>query len=797
MALDGFLHVIRIDSFLSHFCEDDMHSEHVDLQNGQIDISKDFCEPGNYHFIAHKLTDFNSRKLSGSLQWQTYLYDTVRAFNQCVRAYKPKDRWEFPASYSSNESLPLQVQPVSSRTIRLTLSALPGSTPVDDSPMLNAPPKTSRAWKTTSETGVTLLKSKHAALRIGHDPFDLSLSDATGRLLTKSFHLHDRAGFPSAQYRVLSYVQRKADLQKRMALSLTLRHDEKIFGCGESFTRLDKRGQKLTLWTQDAYGVLNRSMYKPIPFFMSSAGYGVFVHTGAPVTFDFGLTHDQYSSVYGGPQLDLFFFIGSPKQILSEYTALTGRSPVPPLWSFGLWMSRVSYHSEKEVRDVAAKMRRHKIPCDVIHIDTDWFERNWLCDYSFSKSRFPTARKMIKELDKQGFKISLWQLPYFLPDNVLYKELKDRMLAIMDADGRLPTEDAILDFSNPRTVEWYQNKLRTLLKMGVAAIKADFGESAPLQGCYFSGASGLYEHNLYPLRYNKAVADVTQEIRHEAIIWARSAWAGSQRYPVHWGGDSEVTDNAMASSLRAGLSLGLCGFTYWSHDIGGFCRPSEPELYARWMPFGMLTSHSRCHGRKPKEPWPYGSAFQTQFRAAVELKYRLMPYIYSQAVISSRQGWPMMRTLFFEYPDDPSSWHINDQYLFGSDLLVAPLFEAHQKQRSVYLPEGTWIDYHTRRAYTGKTWHTIASGSLPVVVLVKDGAILPHIPVCQSTHDIDWKSVELHVFSADAGKAGCFLSLPGKPAIEGRVEVDCRTGEIVQKPQHFKPSKLSFVTLSD
>jgi len=293
-------------------------------------------------------------------------------------------------------------------------------------------------------------------------------------------------------------------------------------------------------------------------------------------------------------------------------------------------------------------------------------------------------------------------------------------------------------------------------------IKADFGEGAPLTGLYASGRTGWYEHNLYPVRYNRAAWEVTKRATGSGIIWGRSAWAGSQRYPVHWGGDAENTNSAMAATLRGGLSLGLSGFTYWSHDIGGFVNRSPRELYRRWAPFGALSSHTRTHGAPPREPWEYDSAFVVDFRRAIELKYALMPYIYAQAKASSERGFPMMRTLFFEYPDDPTSWLIEDEYFFGSDLLVAPLFDD-ANHRQVYLPPGSWIDYQTGRTYAGAAWHDIRAGTIPIVLLVRQGAVIPHIAVAQHTAALNWSDVELRVFSspgASGAPATVLFALP-------------------------------------
>jgi alpha-D-xyloside xylohydrolase len=487
----------------------------------------------------------------------------------------------------------------------------------------------------------------------------------------------------------------------------------------------------------------------------------MFVHTSAPLTFDFGKYYDAHNVIYSGDEnLDLFIFLGEPKDVLSEYTALTGRSPVPPLWSFGFWMSRITYNSEDQVREVAQQLRAHKIPADVIHLDTGWFETDWRSDYRFSTSRFRDPAKMIADLKQQGFHISLWQYTYFTSKNDLWKEMVSKGYEVRNEGGQLPFEDATLDMSNPEAVQWYQGKLRDLLKLGVGAIKVDFGEGAPLTGQYHSGMTGWYEHNLYPLRYNKAVAEVTKEVTGDNVIWARSAWAGSQRYPLHWGGDAENTDSAMAGELRGGLSFGLSGFTYWSHDVGGFVQRAPRDLYRRWMAWGVLTSHTRAHGAPPREPWEYDAALNEDFQRALALRYSLMPYIYAQAKDSSARGFPMIRPLFFEYPNDPGSWNIDDEYMFGSDLLVAPMFESGA-ERKVYLPPGTWIDYQNGHVYDGARWHEIAAGQIPVVLLVKNHTVLPHLKVAQSTSEMDWDNVELRVFSTDAAPVTGVFTRPG------------------------------------
>jgi alpha-D-xyloside xylohydrolase len=735
------------------------HAQQPHVLGDPVDVSQDFQRMEHVYFVGARVKEFDPSSGRGTLQWDRYTRSTTLSFNKLDVGLSRARATEFPGTeYDADPALPFRIDFVSPRAVRLRFNTR--HAPVADEPslMLSGAPPVDKTWKVEQTAEAVTYTSAHGRVRLVKDPWHVEFYDAAGRLLTRTQNLGDpHTYFTPVPF---SFVRRASDLSRRTAATFELQHDEKIFGCGESFTRLDKRGQKINAWTRDAMGVQNEWMYKPVPFFLSSRGYAVFVHTSAPVTFDFGKTYDRHNVVYTGDEsLDLFVFLGDPKQVLSEYTALTGRSPVPPLWSFGFWMSRITYKSEDEVRAVASKLREQRIPSDVIHLDTGWFETEWRGDYRFSATRFRDPARMIADLKRQGFRVSLWQYTYFTPKNELFREIVSKGYAVRDESGRASTEDAVLDMSNPEAVRWYQSKLAALLRMGVGAIKVDFGEGAPATGLYASGRTGLYEHNLYPLRYNKAVADVTRETTGENIIWARSAWAGSQRYPLHWGGDAENTDSAMAAQLRGGLSFGLSGFTYWSHDVGGFVDRAPRDLYRRWLAWGVLSSHTRAHGAPPREPWEYDEELTEDFRRALGLRYSLMPYILAQAKDSSMSGFPLLRALFFEYPNDPTSWTIDDEYMFGSSLLVAPLMESGSSRR-VYLPPGEWIDYQTGKTYAGERWHQIEAGQIPVVLLVRNHAAIPHVRVAQSTADIDWKNVELRVFSTDNGPAGAMFTLP-------------------------------------
>jgi alpha-D-xyloside xylohydrolase len=690
---------------------------------------------------------------------------------------------DFPSTeYDNDPVLKIQLRFISPRCVRLTMLTTPVEPRNDDAtdPMF-APEFLAKSvsgapadagWQPKGSDGTIAYKSDFGSIEIQRYPFRIALRDKNGRILTQSRHIIDN---DSSQIKLLpfSFIKRGSDNSRSVNPVFTIAPGERIYGCGESFTKLDKVGQKVHLFVTDPQGPESDGEYKPVPFFFSNRGYGVFMHTSAPVTCDFGASYIGADRLFmADEKIDLFIFLGEPKDILDEYTDVTGKSPMLPLWSFGTWMSRITYFSQEEGLDVANKIRSNKIPCDVIHFDTGWFDVDWQCDYEFSKNRFKNPVGMLKQMEKMGFKTCLWQLPYFTPKNRYFNEIIEKGMHVKNAAGGMPYEDAVLDLSNPLTVDWYQQKIGGLIKQGVDVIKCDFGEAAPFNGVYASGKNGLYEHNLYPLRYNKALWEAVKKFTNErdktqttpGVIWARSAWAGSQRYPLHWGGDAATTNTGMLGDLRGGISFGLSGFSFWSHDMGGFVTASPEDIYRRWLPFGFLSSHTRAHGAPPTEPWLISQSFTDAFRESAELKYRLMPYVYAQAKDCSEHGLPMVRALFVEFPDDPGAWLVEDEYLFGSQMLVAPLLESGNS-RTCYLPKGKWIDYQSGKVYEGG-YHDIQAGKIPAIILVRDGSLIPHVPVAQHTGDIDWSKIEWKEYKADATKCKGLLFKPGDTTVQ-------------------------------
>ncbi|MCR4621501.1 MAG: hypothetical protein K5663_05405 [Clostridiales bacterium] len=520
-----------------------------------------------------------------------------------------------------------------------------------------------------------------------------------------------------------------------------LDNDEIIYGLGERFDSIVRNGRRVDFRNKDAVGTTSPRTYINIPFYLSTKGYGLFLNSSAQTDWQVAtgdLSAVQFAVKDG--QLDYFVIAGkTPREIIKGYCRLTGFSKLPPLWSFGLWMSRNSYTSWDIVDRIAKEVREKDIPCDVLCLDTAWFKQDWNCDLKFSPERFADPEAHMAKLKEQGFRISLWQYNFIPPreDNSNYLEAVRYGYLAKDKDGRpyqLPksckgswTDDVIIDFSNPDARRWYAAKIKALMDLGAGVIKTDFGEGIPEEAVY-EGIEGEYFHNLYSLVYNATVFGASTD----NIVWARSGTAGSQRYPLHWGGDSQCSFEALAGTLRGALSAGMSGIPFFSHDIGGFIGNPDDELYVRWAQMGLFSSHSRCHGvgnETHREPWYFSKEACDIFRFYDKLRYSLMPYIYEQAGKSVETGLPMMRALYLEYPEDRNVRYIDDEYLFGDELLIAPVLKPLSKSRTrdIYLPKGTWFDYFTKqRIDSNGQWISREVDLATLPIYVKQGAKLKY-----------------------------------------------------------------------
>ena len=540
----------------------------------------------------------------------------------------------------------------------------------------------------------------------------------------------------------LAFIERKGRID-RHTFSLHADTNERYAGTGERFAHLDLSGRTLILENADGLGVNNRRCYKNIPFYLSSRPYGLFIHSHDHQRLSLAdVSTRAAQAVVESPAVDLFFIGGGhPERILHNYRRITGFPPEVPVWSLGTWMSRMTYSSEEQVNQIATRLRDEKFPCDVLHVDVGWFAEEWVCDWEFDSTRFPNPQKWIANLRKKGFRISLWQLPHVAKVSKLYREVMDKGLARFDeATGKISDSIfsglefvATIDMTNPEAVEWYKNRLRPLLKMGVASLKTAFGEHIQINLDYHT-MSGKRLQNLFGLLYQRAIFEASREFSDKPVIFARTGWAGSQRYPLHWGGDCACSWDGLAGSLRGGLHFGASGFAHWTCDVPGFhgvpdfsrSWPSD-NVYLRWTQTAIFLSHIRYHGAQPREPYEY-PRIADLVRKWWRLRYALIPYLIEAGRQSSQSGFPIMRALFFHDPSDPLCWTLDDQFLCGNDLLIAPVLND-SGVRSVYLPKGEWVDFWTGEQFQGPRWiNNLASTPGRIPVFVRKNARIPVYP---------------------------------------------------------------------
>lgn len=603
----------------------------------------------------------------------------------------------------------------------------------------------------TEEGEILRIRSGHVSLVINRERFEMRY-ERDGKLLTKS------------AARDLAYVKKDwkgAAYDKPgnacMCQQLGLSVDELIYGLGERFTPFVKNGQSVAIWNEDG-GTGTEQSYKNIPFYLSNRGYGVFVNHPEKVEFEIGT--EQVSKTgfsVEGESLDYFFINGpSMKEVLMRYTDLTGKPALPAKWTFGLWLSTsfTTNYDEKTVMSFIDGMKERGIPLSVFHFDCCWMREFHWTDFVWDERVFPDPVGMLKRIKEKGIRICVWINSYVGQESVLFDEGKEKGYFLKRENGDVWQWDmwqpglAIVDFTNPEAVRWYQEKLEELLDMGVDCFKTDFGERIPVDAVYASGADPVKMHNFYTYLYNKAVYEVLEKKRgkEEAVLFARSATVGGQKFPVHWGGDCWSEYESMAESLRGGLSLTSSGFGFWSHDIGGFESTSTPDVYKRWAAFGLLSTHSRLHGSTSyRVPWVYDEEAVDVLRFFTGLKLELLPYLYSSAAVTSRTGIPMMRSMALEFEEDYNCRYLDRQYMLGESLLVAPVF-GEDGMVSYYLPEGTWVNYLTGETASGGKWRRERHGYLSIPLWVRKNSVVA-TGMSVENADYDFKgNMELKVF---------------------------------------------------
>lgn len=585
-----------------------------------------------------------------------------------------------------------------------------------------------------------------------------------------------------------------------MRQQLTMGVGELIYGLGERFTAFTKNGQSVAIWNEDG-GTSTYQSYKNIPFYISNKGYGVFVNHPEKVEFEIGteqVTKTAFS-VEGG-YLDYYLFNGpSMKEVLERYTDLTGKPSLPAPWTFGLWLSTsfTTNYDEETVMSFVDGMLDRGIPLRTFHFDCFWMKEFHWTDFVWDSRVFPDPKGMLSRIKAKGLNICVWINPYIAQESCLFAEGMEKGYFVKRTNGDVWQWDmwqpgmALVDFTNPDACTWYQEKLAGLLDMGVDCFKTDFGERIPVDGIeYFDHSDAKKMHNYYTYLYNKTVYDILEKKRGkgEAVLFARSATVGGQKFPVHWGGDCWSDYESMEESLRGGLSLLMSGFGFWAHDIGGFESTSTPDVYKRWVAFGLLSSHSRLHGSTSyRVPWAYDEEAVDVVRFFTRLKARLMPYLYKTAIQANKTGVPTMRSMVLEFTEDRTCHYVDKQYMLGDSLLVAPIFNE-ESLADYYLPAGRWTDFFTGEVKEGGRWIQEKHGYLSVPLLVKENSIVA-IGAHDDKPDYDYgEDTELRIYEPVAGTTvtETVYGMDGSEAIEisvtteeGKISVSVETGKAV------------------
>lgn len=574
------------------------------------------------------------------------------------------------------------------------------------------------------------VKSGHLSLLIDTENWSMRY-ERDGELLTKSGWRD--LSYLKTDWKGFAYDKGSDDAYMRQQLGLSV--DELVYGLGERFTPFVKNGQSVEIWNEDG-GTSTEQSYKNIPFYLTNKGYGVFVNH--PEKVEFEVATEQVTKVgfsVKGESLDYFVINGpSMKEVLMRYTDITGKPSLPAQWTFGLWLSTsfTTDYDEETVMSFIDGMLDRGIPLSVFHFDCCWMREFHWTDFVWDERVFPDPKGMLQRIKEKGIKICVWINSYIGQESVLFREGKEKGYFLKRPNGDVWQWDmwqpglAIVDFTNPKATKWYQSKLEELLDMGVDCFKTDFGERIPTDAVYYNGADPVKMHNFYTYLYNKAVYEVLEKKRgkEEAVLFARSATVGGQKFPVHWGGDCWSDYESMEESLRGGLSLTSSGFGFWSHDIGGFESQSTPDVYKRWCAFGLLSTHSRLHGSTSyRVPWVYDEEAVDVVRFFTRLKLELLPYLYSSAVNTSKTGIPMMRSMPLEFQNDMNCRYLDKQYMLGDSLLVAPIFNE-EGIAHYYLPEGIWTNYFTKETVTGGCWRKEKHEYLSIPLWVRENSIV-------------------------------------------------------------------------
>lgn len=661
-----------------------------------------------------------------------------------------------------NHSLQIVAQTAQSKEVQIVFEPwtkniwryrfLPSSRRINSIPITVTPSSvTQLSWQCKDHSNRIVVSSSRLNLEIQKEPWQFTFRDNRQSEICGE-NAADIDGLGNYINLPLGYYSDGGEILSCFH-SFHLRPDERLYGLGEKFTPLNKVGQRIVGWNVDALGSTSERSHKNIPFLLSNKRYGIFVNSSARIIWELGTISTQsFTFSVSSDHLEVFVIFGSNlAEILKNFMDLTGKPALPPKWSFGLWLSSSGcYRNQSSIKKLIDDAERNKLPLDVIHVDTWWMRWRKYCDFVWDQQAFPDHQNLITDIHSRKCRLSVWIQPYISIESDIFPLGKSRDYFVKKTDGSVyvidyglslaPRPDgvvrkagaqegwnapvAIVDFTNPAAVKWFQDLMRPILRQGVDVFKTDFGEDIPEDAVFYEGQTGKVMHNLYPYLYNKTVFEVIRQEKGYGLVWSRSGFAGSQHFPVCWSGDPAADWDSLAATIRGGLSIGISGIPFWSHDIGGYRGIPTPELYIRWAQFGLFSSHSRLHGDSPREPWFFGEKILDIFKKFAHLRYQLFPYIYSTAQEAIENGLPVIRAMPLAFPDDPHAADIDLQYMFGPFLLVAPVYQPDHFC-SVYLPPGHWLDFFNNKEYQGPVTLTLKVPLSKMPLFLRQGAILP------------------------------------------------------------------------
>ena len=549
--------------------------------------------------------------------------------------------------------------------------------------------------------------------------------------------------------------------------SLDLDAEEAVYGLGEKWSSLNKRGQFIRSYNHDALGVNAEISYKNTPFAWSPSGWGVFVHTPAPVTHAVGYapwSQRAYGLLVEDDALDIFILKGeNGGDIIHQYTELTGKAPIPPVWSLGVILSKAYYKDVPELMSTAKAVREHNMPCDVITLDgRAWQDTDTRFAFEWDPKRFTdfAPSKVISDLKAMNFKVCIWEYPLVSVQNPLFKKmankgwlLKDKrsgeayryqwdMSAFAEVLTPLP-ESGIVDFTHPDAFAFWLESHKPLFDLGIDMIKADFGEQVEDDNMLaHNGDCGHRLHNVYSLLYNRCVYRAAEKYsKTGAFLFSRSAWTGSQRYPSQWGGDPQADWGGLIGSIRGALSWGMSGAPYYATDVGGFYKDTrDSELFVRWSQTAVFSAHMRLHGIGQREPWSYSQEAENAVNQALKLRYQLIPYIQTTMQQASETGLPVMRAMALAFPDDRLAKGFEIQFMFGDNLLVVPCTQVGGEVE-FYLPQGQWLRFPGQKTFTGGGVHKLTLALDEIAVFVPAGQKIPIGPNVLHTEQLEHPNI--------------------------------------------------------